>query len=51
MDHGMTSRYGPWAMARDASGTSWQPEAAGHGGIHSGAGATAIPAAVWSSSA
>lgn len=38
MDHGMTSPYGPWAIARDASGTSWQPEAAGHGGIHSSVG-------------
>ena len=38
MEHGMQSPYGSWAMARDASGTSWQPEAAGHGGIHSSAG-------------
>ncbi|MBX3481823.1 MAG: hypothetical protein KF842_15640 [Caulobacter sp.] len=36
--HGMTSPYGPWPMSRDASGTSWQPQAAGHGGIHSMAG-------------
>lgn len=43
MDHGeaatgMQSPYGPWPMGRDASGTSWQPEAAGHGGVHSSAG-------------
>lgn len=38
MDDGMQSPYGPWPMARDASGTSWQPEAAGHGGVHTSAG-------------
>ncbi|MCE3288393.1 MAG: hypothetical protein K0R83_405 [Caulobacter sp.] len=35
---GMQSPYGPWPMGRDASGTSWQPQAAGHGGIHSSVG-------------
>jgi hypothetical protein len=34
----MRSPLGPWPMAQDASGTSWQPVAAGHGGIHSQAG-------------
>lgn len=29
--HGM---YGPYAMSREASGTAWQPDAAGHHGIH-----------------
>ncbi len=29
--HGM---YGPYAMGREASGTAWQPDAAGHHGIH-----------------
>lgn len=30
----MTGMYGPYAMTREASGTSWQPEAAHHEGIH-----------------
>src|SRR5262245_58727284 len=30
----MTGMYGPYAMSREASGTSWQPEAARHEGIH-----------------
>jgi hypothetical protein len=36
MSHGMamTGMYGPYPMAREASGTSWQPEAAGMQGIH-----------------
>src|SRR4051794_11381357 len=37
MDHGgmaMTGLLGGYAMSREASGTSWQPEAAGHSGIH-----------------
>ena len=37
MDHGgmaMTGLFGGYAMSREASGTSWQPEAAGHHGIH-----------------
>jgi hypothetical protein len=33
--HGM---LGPYAASREASGTSWQPEAAPHAGIHSMAG-------------
>ena len=36
MDHGdehsMTAFYGPYPMSREASGTSWQPEAAPHEG-------------------
>ncbi|MBI1186827.1 MAG: hypothetical protein GC206_05760 [Alphaproteobacteria bacterium] len=33
--HGaMTGALGPYAAGREASGTSWQPEAAGHGGLH-----------------
>ncbi|CAN5171384.1 hypothetical protein BH09PSE1_BH09PSE1_13980 [soil metagenome] len=30
----MTSALGPWPMTRDASGTSWQPDASEHAGIH-----------------
>ncbi|HVY88509.1 MAG TPA: hypothetical protein VG942_06545 [Hyphomonadaceae bacterium] len=30
----MTSAFGSYVMSRDSSGTSWQPEIAGHGGIH-----------------
>jgi len=30
----MTGALGPYAMSREASGTSWQPEAAPHRGIH-----------------
>lgn len=30
----MTSPLGPWPMTRDASGTSWQPDASKHAGIH-----------------
>jgi len=30
----MSGMYGPYAMSREASGTSWQPEAAQHEGIH-----------------
>lgn len=39
MDHGeghaMTSPLGAWPMSRDASGTSWQPDASEHGGVYS----------------
>jgi hypothetical protein len=37
MDHdamAMTGALGPYAMSREASGTSWQPDAASHGGVH-----------------
>ena len=30
----MNGFYGPYAMTREASGTSWQPEAARHEGVH-----------------
>src|SRR5258705_5339188 len=30
----MSGMYGPYAMSREASGTSWQPEAARHEGVH-----------------
>jgi hypothetical protein len=30
----MTGLYGPYPMSREASGTSWQPDRAGHHGIH-----------------
>lgn len=30
----MVSALGPYAMTRDASGTSWQPDASVHGGVH-----------------
>ena len=32
--HAITSALGPWPMSRDGSGTSWQPDASEHGGIH-----------------
>ncbi len=43
MDHGdhamtMTGALGPYAMNREASGTSWQPDAGTHGGVHRMAG-------------
>jgi len=38
MDHPMTSALGRWPMSRDASGTSWQPDASVHGGVHSTSG-------------
>jgi hypothetical protein len=31
---GMPSALGPYAMTRDASGTSWQPDASAHDGLH-----------------
>lgn len=34
MDHGMAGVYGDYAMARDASGTSWQPDDSTHAGAH-----------------
>ena len=34
----MPSSLGPWPMTRDASGTSWQPDASEHGGVHASAG-------------
>ena len=30
----MSGMYGPYAMSREASGTSWQPEASRHEGVH-----------------
>ncbi len=30
----MSGMYGPYAMSREASGTSWQPDAARHEGVH-----------------
>jgi hypothetical protein len=33
-DMSMTGFYGPYAIAREASGTSWQPDAARHEGAH-----------------
>jgi hypothetical protein len=30
----MTGALGPYPMAREASGTSWQPDASSHGGLH-----------------
>lgn len=30
----MTSPLGPWPMTRDGSGTSWQPDASEHSGVH-----------------
>lgn len=33
-DMPMSGMYGPYAMSREASGTSWQPQAAKHEGVH-----------------
>jgi hypothetical protein len=30
----MSGAFGDYPMARDASGTSWQPDVAGHSGVH-----------------
>jgi hypothetical protein len=35
----MRGLYGPYGMTREASGTSWQPDAARHDGVHVSAGA------------
>ncbi len=37
MSHGMAMKgaLGPYAMAREASGTSWQPDTSAHGGLQS----------------
>ena len=32
--HGMPAMYGPYPQSREASGTSWQPDAAPHQAIH-----------------
>jgi len=32
--HGMAGALGPYAASREASGTSWQPDASSHGGLH-----------------
>ena len=40
MDHGshaMPAALGPYPMTREASGTSWQPDAATHAGLHAAA--------------
>ncbi|HZZ69546.1 MAG TPA: hypothetical protein VFE18_15340 [Phenylobacterium sp.] len=34
MSQPMTGAYGPYAMNREASGTSWQPDASPHEGLH-----------------
>lgn len=34
MSHMMDGALGPYSMAREASGTSWQPDSSTHGGIH-----------------
>src|SRR4029453_857283 len=33
-DHAMTGALGSYSMAREASGTAWQPDSSEHGGIH-----------------
>jgi hypothetical protein len=33
-EHAMSGVYGPYPMTREASGTSWQPDAARHAGVH-----------------
>lgn len=45
MDHGsmaMTGATGPYPMTREASGTSWQPDASEHNGIHIVAGSWTV---------
>ncbi|MDX2238252.1 MAG: hypothetical protein NW203_11885 [Hyphomonadaceae bacterium] len=32
--HGLVGALGPYAMSREASGTSWQPDASAHDGVH-----------------
>ncbi|AXK71036.1 hypothetical protein DWG18_01200 [Lysobacter sp. TY2-98] len=32
--HGMAGALGPYSSSREASGTSWQPDASGHSGLH-----------------
>ncbi len=34
MTHGMSGALGPYAMTREASGTSWQPDVSTHDGLH-----------------
>ncbi len=34
MDHMMMGALGSYPMAREASGTSWQPDSSTHGGVH-----------------
>ena len=36
--HAMPSAFGSYPMTRDASGTSWVPDASTHGGVHATAG-------------
>ena len=36
--HAMPSAFGAYASTRDASGTSWVPDASSHGGVHATAG-------------
>src|SRR5690349_9554827 len=38
-EHAMTGVYGAYPMTREASGTSWQPDAARHAGVHAVRGA------------
>ncbi len=38
MSQPMTGAFGPYAMSREASGTSWQPESTPEGGLHFSAG-------------
>src|SRR5262245_56239598 len=38
MTHPMTGAFGPYAMTREASGTSWQPDSTPHDGVHFRAG-------------
>ena len=38
-EHAMPGVFGPYPMTREASGTSWQPDAARHAGVHLSRGA------------
>jgi hypothetical protein len=37
--HSMTGAFGSYALSREASGTSWQPDASTHAGVHATRGA------------
>ena len=39
MGHEMTGALGPFPMAREASGTAWQPDTSAHGGLQASSGA------------
>src|SRR4051812_21630767 len=44
LSHDMPSAFGPYSMAREGSGTAWQPDNFGVGGLMSGAAGWSIMA-------